>query len=402
MTHTFDIRFARSAGLAGLFEAPTNSFGWRGRASLSIDERGLHFSPRGGLLTLAFLRRTQHIDASSLLEVIREVEALRVEFAGEGRNRGVVPFRARDRDTAAEIVRLLPTTRTIEMEFEVGEAEGGGGAKRRPMRALLIGAAALLLIGVIFTARWIAPPTLPLVTKSIEPISKAETAAAVDTGDTAGRASIESTPANEPPAADEVAAETVSSRGAASSNRASPEAATLESDNAIPAAATPVASAAVENAAPETEGFVPYVPEIRLAPQDLVVPIPQGTLAYDSAHSLLARFEAGAAHLTDGYREDRKRADQGVLKSKEFASKLDSYAVQWRDLRSRLLENAESRDPALTGFRATLAAVVSYQISFLTAAAAGFRADDKVAIELSLLDLARAEEMLDRARLYLR
>ena len=44
MAHTFDIRFARSAGLAALLEAPENAFRWKGAGLLRIDAQGISFS----------------------------------------------------------------------------------------------------------------------------------------------------------------------------------------------------------------------------------------------------------------------------------------------------------------------------------------------------------------------
>src|SRR5688572_22947610 len=105
MTHTFDV----------LFEASRNSFGFSGGGLLRIDESGVDFVASRAWLPLPFLRRTQRVDAARLAEVIREGQSLRVEFTRDDRDRGVVPFRVVDRETAAEIVRLLPTTRTIEI-----------------------------------------------------------------------------------------------------------------------------------------------------------------------------------------------------------------------------------------------------------------------------------------------
>ena len=49
MAQTFDIRFAKSAGLAGLFEAPANEYRWKGAGRLSIDAvdavRARHHAP---------------------------------------------------------------------------------------------------------------------------------------------------------------------------------------------------------------------------------------------------------------------------------------------------------------------------------------------------------------------
>ncbi len=114
MAHTFDIRFARSVGLAGLFEAPANRLGWKGAGSLSIDSQGISVAMKRGLLTL-FARRARRFSASNLREVYREGEALRLEF-NTADSREVVPVWASGRDAAAEIVKLLPTSQTVELD----------------------------------------------------------------------------------------------------------------------------------------------------------------------------------------------------------------------------------------------------------------------------------------------
>lgn len=112
--HTFDIRFAKSAGLAGLFEAPANRRGWKGPGELSIDAEGVSIAMKRGLLTL-FSRISRRIPARELTEVYREGEALRLEFSSAD-SREVLPIWTRDSAVAAEIVKLLPTTQTVELD----------------------------------------------------------------------------------------------------------------------------------------------------------------------------------------------------------------------------------------------------------------------------------------------
>jgi hypothetical protein len=116
MPQTFDIRFARSAGLAAILQAPTNSFRWTGSGKLSIDAQGISVAARRGLLSLLARNRTRRISASNLKDVFREGDALRVEFATDESPRASLLFWADDRDTAAKIVQLLPTKRTVELE----------------------------------------------------------------------------------------------------------------------------------------------------------------------------------------------------------------------------------------------------------------------------------------------
>jgi hypothetical protein len=116
MAHTFEIRFARSAGFAALFEAPANRFRWKGDGRLSIDAGGISFAVKRRLTSLFARNQTRHIAAGNLKDLYREGDALRLEFATSDSPHEVVPFWAYDRDAAAEIVRLIPTTHTVELE----------------------------------------------------------------------------------------------------------------------------------------------------------------------------------------------------------------------------------------------------------------------------------------------
>jgi hypothetical protein len=112
--HTFEIRFARSQGLAGLFEAPANSLGWRGAGRLSIDPQGIRIAMRRGLLTL-FSRASLRFSTESLTEAYREGDSLRLVFKSNDKSE-VLPVWTRGGDQAAELVKLLPTLRTVELD----------------------------------------------------------------------------------------------------------------------------------------------------------------------------------------------------------------------------------------------------------------------------------------------
>jgi hypothetical protein len=116
MAHTFDIRFARSAGFAALLEAPTNSFRWKGNGRLVIDTHGVSVAVTRGLLSILSRNRVRRIPSAKLSQVFREGDALRVEFATDESARASLMFWARDRDAAAQIVKLMPTSRTVELE----------------------------------------------------------------------------------------------------------------------------------------------------------------------------------------------------------------------------------------------------------------------------------------------
>jgi hypothetical protein len=116
LPRTFPVRFNPTPGVAA-----QNSYRWVGAGSVLLDEQGIQVTAKR--LTLLGLRRTEHfIHRSEILEVYREGDTIRIDLQDEAR-RSFVRFWAEDAARAAEIVRLLPTTRTIELE---------GGAERAP------------------------------------------------------------------------------------------------------------------------------------------------------------------------------------------------------------------------------------------------------------------------------
>jgi hypothetical protein len=120
MANTFDIRFAKSAGLLALFEAPVNRFRWKGAGRLSIDAQGVSIAVRRGLVNLFSRQRSHRIAPGELTDVYREGEALRLEF-GPADQRQVLPIWAAGHGAAEQIVKLLPTSRTVELEHATGK-----------------------------------------------------------------------------------------------------------------------------------------------------------------------------------------------------------------------------------------------------------------------------------------
>jgi len=171
VSHTFDVRFAPTEGLAAVLAAPVNTLRWKGAGRLSIhpeaitiaEKRGLPFYARG---------RSRRIAAENLREVYREGAEVRLEFTGAGKDREVVPLWANDREAAAEIVRLMPTTRTVEVE----QASGKRAVKFRPdPRAFgwLLTAAVVVVVGVIALRRSpvaIAPAAPTITVAENEPV----------------------------------------------------------------------------------------------------------------------------------------------------------------------------------------------------------------------------------------
>jgi len=163
----------------------------------------------------------------------------------------------------------------------------------------------------------------------------------------------------------------------------------------------PAQAAADVEAEPDVEAFVPMeIPDIELRPEQTVVRIAQGTLAYDTARDMLRAFEAAANALVERYRLERADFDRGLLDAHTFASRLDTDELRWRGLSQGTLADRKYNDAALAGMRATLLAVVIHQRVFLSGYAAGLRAGDTARIDRAFEDLARADEALARARLY--
>jgi hypothetical protein len=155
MAQTFEIRFARSAGFAGLFEAPANSFRWKGAGRLSIDAQGISIALKRGLLNWSWRARSRRIDAERLTEVYREGDELRLEFATDQSPRNQLPIWASTTGAAAEIVSLLPTRHTVELEHSTGSTH----VYRLDQRLMysLLAAVAVLLLGALLLQRQLAP-----------------------------------------------------------------------------------------------------------------------------------------------------------------------------------------------------------------------------------------------------
>jgi hypothetical protein len=148
MARIFDIRFARNAGLAAWFEAPANSFRWKGPGRISIDDHWLVFAR--SRLFWPFARLLHRLPVSALTSVYREGSSLRLEFAGSPQL--VVPIWARDHADAAEIVRLVPTNRTVEVDAPpsrpASSAHRSGGLALVVLGAILGVTATLAIIGM--------------------------------------------------------------------------------------------------------------------------------------------------------------------------------------------------------------------------------------------------------------
>jgi hypothetical protein len=400
MAQTFDIRFARSGGIAAWFGAPANSFGWKGGGLLRIDANGLSIGLKRGIASLLARRRSQRIPAASIQEVYREGEALRVEFTTVENPRAVLPFWTRDRDTAARIVQLLPTSRTIELED--GADERRATAPRHTRLAL---AAALVLsaaLGALFlNDQRPAPATPPAAraARSVPPVESGSVPGVAHSAPESSTASArESLPLSDRfTTPDEARKLALLAEDPVDWTVPPPSSGSA----AMEAAARNARVARIElSGDPEVEGFVPMeIPEIQVPAE--VVPIKQTTLVYDTARALLDAFEAEAVSLAGGFRYSRDHCAASELDARAFANRLDALEIRWRGLGDGMLQERKYADPALTGLRATLLSVVVFQRAFLTGYAAGLRAGDQARMDRAFKDLDRAVEALARARQYL-
>lgn len=357
MAQTFDIRFARSAGLAALLEVPLNRFRWKGGGHLRIDAQGMSIGVKRGLLALFGARHTQHISNENLRSVYREGEALRVEFEAEGSARIVLPFWAGDRETAEKIVRLLPTSQTVELEHTTDATQSGN--PNTDWRVLLI-IGFTLALGI--AASWVIYSR----TSFPPPMASGVRADAKVPPDAANMRSVETAP---PPTA-----------GEAPPSSAAPM--------APPARGVPIQ---VFDSIPEvTTSDVP------------VFPIAPGTSSYVVAVRELTAFERDAALLEFDYRESLKLLMTGGLSPDAFAEKLEDLEMRWWEVTFRIYDSTQLEDPALLDLRRVMLGAARRWRNFLSEYATGLRSRDKVMIAGPLAEVARAQEMRARAWRYVR
>ena len=317
MSHTFEIRFERAAGLAGLLAAPANSFRWKGAGQLRIDREGISFAVKRGLLRLFPLER--RVAAANLEEVYREGEALHLSFTAADTSRASVSCWAADADTAGKIVELLPTRRTVELEHVTRTPQSEHPRyDRRALWLLLTFTLALTGGAWLLVARhpW-SPVPVPLAA----PLP-------------------------------------------------------LQTD-----LAPPVIAASAEN-------FIRAIP--RQSPHFAI------------ASRQLELFEKESAALLADYRLDREMLESGAMKWQTFAERLGILEARWWTVSYRILEDSDFAALELAELRATLLASARQWRAFLEMYAQGLNAWDPKMVTKSFDELARADELQARARLYVR
>jgi hypothetical protein len=162
----FAVRFTPAGPLAWL-RRPRNPFGWVGGGTLCFDERGLEIRAR--TLTPAGVRRTRRVlHASDIADASRTGAAMRITLREAGRP-AVVSLAARDAATAAHIMTLLPTRRTVELDHA---SAGAAHERARPGIAWLLVAAATLLLAAVWVVRTrfvSSPPPPPAAPRPAAP-----------------------------------------------------------------------------------------------------------------------------------------------------------------------------------------------------------------------------------------
>lgn len=140
--HVFPVRFSRTLDLSGLLRRPQNSYRWMGQGTLLVDEHGVRVTARR-LTLLGLYRTVLFILPTEIREVYREGDSIRIDLQA-GTRHDFFCFWAENASTAAEIVRRLPTSRTIELE---GPAWNDGGSSSDAYWSAMWLALAVALVG---------------------------------------------------------------------------------------------------------------------------------------------------------------------------------------------------------------------------------------------------------------
>jgi hypothetical protein len=117
----FQVVFSRPTPGSGRSDARSNTFRWTGPGTIHILERGLLVLTKRRS-PLGFRTADERfVPASEICEVYRQGDSVRVDLRGDFQPGAFFQFWTRNASTAGTIVRLLPTTRTIEYEGETAE-----------------------------------------------------------------------------------------------------------------------------------------------------------------------------------------------------------------------------------------------------------------------------------------
>lgn len=142
--HVFPVRFSPTSDLSALLRRPQNSYRWIGVGSLLVDEHGVRVTAKR-LTLLGVYRTVLFILPTEIREVYREGESIRIDMQ-TGTRHDFFRFWAESAEAAGEIVRRLPTSRTIELE---GPAWTNTGTSSEAYRSALWLALAVAIAGAL-------------------------------------------------------------------------------------------------------------------------------------------------------------------------------------------------------------------------------------------------------------
>jgi len=371
MAQTFDIRFGRFAGLAGLFEAPTNEYRWKGAGRLTIDASGVSIAARRGLMTMFARARARRIAANDLLEVYREGNALRLEFSTRESLRSVLPFWVDDRNAAAQIVTLLPTPHTVEIE-DGGRTAGRYRFDRRLAANVLIGilvpGIAALLLQRTFSDERVAPDVDSAVLTPLPQVAApaSDLASGDPSGETASNVNAPFPPHGPP------AASVPRSSTATPVLHDSKFDATRVSPSELASDAQPLAEPRTASADASTRISFPR------ASENGIFPIVQGDPRYAIARWQygLFRDESSALH-----------ADYLAIRDAPTVAQLKALEARWYEVTSRIYNT-----PLFTGLDFLALREIELAISrswrdYLSIHAEGLRTGNSLLIERALIHL---------------
>ena len=179
----FPVSFSRPSDMAGRSDRP-NTFRWAGSGTIRVLERGLLVIAKRRSALGFYTTEQRLVPAWEIADVYREGGSVRLDLRGDSRHRDFFQFWAGDASTAGTIVRLLPTTRTIEYEDAPPEFSSARATATRPTRrifraeSLIPTALAVVVLGII------ALLTVPKVRDYISPTGQVQPRSAIETGRT--------------------------------------------------------------------------------------------------------------------------------------------------------------------------------------------------------------------------
>ena len=143
------------------------------------------------------------------------------------------------------------------------------------------------------------------------------------------------------------------------------------------------------------------MPRDNIHSDDFVIPIAPDTTAYYVGKTQLAAFEQDAKQLEARWDAMRLRF-RAIGSLPKHSRTLGDLEMRWWNLTYRIFDDDALADPALLDLRATMLSAARLWRGFLAGHANALRERDHVKIAHSFDDLARAQELHSRARLFLR